>query len=245
MGIISGFVEGIIRYDNAGTPETLPFQDKITTATFNFQSEALKVETFSNQGIKGMSAACPFREMATWTLNSNDITWAFIQAATGHKDESTTLVQPVTETLILSTVDATPDSTIVLPVTPETSPAPVVSDENGVQYTATLATNTITLTGAGDLTGTKVTVNYWIDASTTTQREINLGNPVQRITNVGLYGQFFGCPDSYLIVSNNVILEANMNLEVGENPAELTITGSCLRDPSGSYARIIQNPQLV
>ena len=59
MGIITGFIEGLVKTNVAGQPYLLPFQDKIEGVTFTWESENITVETFSNQGIKGASEAYP------------------------------------------------------------------------------------------------------------------------------------------------------------------------------------------
>lgn len=243
MGIITGFIEGIVTYDNAGTPEMLPFQDKIEGAKFNYLSETLKVETFSAQGVKGASAACPFREECMWELMSKDIAWSFLQAVTATLDEAATVAYRTSDTVVLSTDDGN-DSTIELGIAPAAGFDVIVSDLNGDQYAADLSGSTVTLTGAGIIAGTKVTVSYGTTPGASA-REINLGAGTTKLTEVGLYGTFYACPDSLLIVSNRVSIEANLNMEVGESPAEAVLKGTALRDSTGSFARILNlNPTL-
>jgi len=244
MGIITGFIEGIAVYDSAGNPQLLPFQDKIEGAKFNYASETLKVETFSSGGIKGNSAACPFREECSWELMSKDISWAFLQAVTATLDQASTIAYRTSDTVVLSTNDGT-DSTIELGTAPAAGITVLVSDLNGTTYQADLSGSTVTLTGEGDLTGTKVTVSYGTTPGVSA-REIDLGGSANKLTEIGLYGTFFSCPNSLIIVSNRVSIEANLNMEVGEGPAEAILKGTALRDSTGSFARIInQTPSLL
>jgi len=231
--LLTGFIEGIITY-NDGVAKALPFQDKIEGATFKYMGESLEVETFSALGIKGRSQACPFREECSMELMSKDLAWSFLQAATNTIANDATQRQPVTFSAVLSTVNATPESTYTLPSTPAVGTAVYVTDLEGTQYD-------VTVTGTGvvfdaDYTDTKVTFHYEI-APTGTNNEIQLGAG-SKLGEIGLFGRFFGCPDSLLVRINRAIIDPNLEMGVESDPASASLVAKALRDPNGNFAVI-------
>lgn len=238
--LITGFIEGLIKYDDVGTIKVLPFQDKIEGFGINYVTEAQFVETFSANGIKGASAACPFREELTVSMNSSNLAWSFLQAAFQTIANDASEPYTMSESVVLSETDGT-DSTMSLSYTPSTDPTvdgPIAATAEGEQLPITVAGTTVTFTG--DLTGQKVTVTYSVDPSGT-NNEIQIGGG-QKILNVGIYGQFFGCPDSWLVAIPQAQLTANVNLEVGDNPASASLEARALRDAKGNFAYLQRKP---
>ena len=234
MGLLTGFIEGNVIYQDNGTPKLLPFADKTEEASFIYKGENLIVETFSQAGIKGASAACPYREEAMFELSTSNITFAYLQAATGQLASERTAAIPVTNSYVLSTVSGS-DSTLVLPETPVTGTAIVVANEEGLQYAVTASSATLTFDD--DYTGEKVTVSYF-KAAAAGQKEIALGK-AERTGEFSLYGRFFGCPDTYLIYAKRVIVQPNIDARVGSNPAKVGMTLQCLRDDDGAFAYVM------
>lgn len=238
MGMITGFLEGLVTYNN-GTPKILPFQDKIEEVQFQFTSETLFVETFSASGVKGSSEACPYREEAMFMLSSKSLAWSFLQAASGYLAQDSTLPIRKSYSAVLRTTTGTPVvSTLTLPEVPRVGGTIQVSDLEGEDYTVTVAGATVTF--ATNLTGRKVTVSYEV-LPEVGQQEIALGSG-ERLPEVGVYGTFFGCPDSYLIVANRGIIETNLDMSVGSDAATAAMTIRLLRDNEGNFARIIRKP---
>ena len=231
--LITGFIEGIITY-NDGVAKALPFQDKIEGATFKYMGESLEVETFSALGIKGRSQACPFREECSMELMSKDLAWSFLQAATNTLANDATQNKIETFSAVLSTVNATPESTYTLPSTPAVGTTIYVTDLEGTQYDVTV-TGTAVVFDA-DYTDTKVTFHYEV-APTGTNNEIQLGAG-SKLGEIGLFGRFFGCPDSLLVRINRAIIDPNLEMGVESDPATASLVAKALRDPNGNFAVI-------
>lgn len=238
MGIISGLAEGVIDgFDANGDPILLPFTDRIENATVNYSSTQLMVKTYSAQGIKGASAACPFEEELTLEFETGDITWAFMQAASTTLARAGTVNRRISETVVLTDVTADPFSEYTLQSAPAIGTTPLAANEEGVNYPISVAGNVVTF--EEDLTGAKVVISYEVAPSGGANDEIALGAGT-RLSEVGFYGRFFGCPDNYLIVVPRLALQAELSLGIGSDPATAKIAGTALRDDAGAYAYIIK-----
>lgn len=239
MGILTGFIEGVVTYSNDGTPELLPFQDKIEGATFRYQGESIDVETFSAEGIKGLSASCPFRQMAEFELMSKDLAWSFLQAATGYLAKTSTLPVFATESFVVpAPVTPATDSVVTLSNTPLLTEDIYASDINGLQYDISVSGDEVTFDG--DQSGNKVTIHYFYAPPVGTA-EIALGSS-QSIGEIGVYGRFFGCPESLLVVAKRGIIIPNLEMAVESDGAQASLTVKCMRDENGDFARIIRLP---
>lgn len=244
MGLITGFIEGIITYENNSTAEMLPFSDKIESATFNYSTENLMSETFSNQGIKGASTSCPFREECSMELSSSNLAWSFLQAASNTLARDATVtkrkaVSRVVQSSEISSGDATLE---INDWTPADSTQILVSDEEGKQYDYTYddAASPPTLTvmdPSGDIiAGQKLVISY-TEAVSGSNNEIALGSG-NKLGEIGLYGRFFGCPDTLLIMIPRAIIQSNLEFSVGEDSATAALTATALRDKNGNFAVI-------
>jgi hypothetical protein len=241
MGLITGFIEGIITY-NDGAAKALPFQDKIEGVTFNYSSESLFVETFGANGLKGTSEACPYRETCSFELRSKNLAWSFFQAATNTLARDAELTTNQTYSVVLSADDITASvATLDVTWTPAAGTDVIVSDVLGIQYPATFSAGSPNTLEIGDVTtpavaGTKVTINYK-EAASGTNNEIALGSG-SKIGEIGVYGRFFGCPDSYLIQSNRGIIDSNLSFDLETDAATAAMTITCLRDANENFAVI-------
>lgn len=237
--IVTGFIEGLIKV--IGTEViVLPFADKVGGATLTYTTENLMVETFSQQGIKGASGSCPFRESLSIEFTSENLAWAFMQAATNTLAEDSDLARSDSVSVVLTQTSGTPTvSTYVLTgVEASTSGEIYAADEDGIQYdvSATVAGGNTTFTFDANLTGQKVTIFYQLSASGTNNL-LKLGSG-QKIGEVGVYGTFFGCPESYRVTIPRGIIQANLEMAVGENPGSATLTVMALRNDLGDYGYI-------
>ncbi|CBA17801.1 virion structural protein [Acaryochloris phage A-HIS1] len=236
MTIYTGFINGSVTFDNAGTPTLLPFDDLIMSASVEFTGEVLFAETFAANGLKGKSRACPFRQAVTVTLESEDISWSFLQASLGTLSTTRTDPLPITETL--TAVDNAGMIQITLSQTPSTGTAQVYANLDGDQFTGTLAANVVTF-AAGVAAGDRITAGYFFDAPADTD-EIAFGQ-TDVISSFGLYGVFKGCPDDLIFVAENAVLSPNVSLSVDEDPAVAGMTLDCVRGSDGVYARLIRS----
>jgi hypothetical protein len=230
MGLITGFIEGTVSYMDNDTPKLLPFQDKVEEASFKYSGELLMSETFSAQGIKGASSACPFSEEASFELTTTNISWSFLQASVGQASSTRTAPIPVSFSGVVSE-----SNTITLPSAPVTGQPITAADILGIQYAATASGATVTLPAGA--AGKKVTIGYFASVPND-QRELALGKG-QRLGEFSVYGRFFGCPDTYLIYAKRVVVKPELDLGVGDNPASAGMTLQCLRDDEGAFAYII------
>lgn len=227
LGILKGFIQGTVWEGQGSERIMLPFQDTIIQAEFTYSGELVMTETFSDQGILGASAACLQKESCGFTLSSDDLSWSLLQAATlstaVERDEPVLVTQTFT---VNQTTGTSPDpivSTLTLshvPVVtaPEVAAAGLpavglsVANIDGVQIAATLTGSVVTLDD--DYTGDSVTVQY-LRAPLTGEEVIYLGQG-QRRQEVGIYGQFFGCPGSLLIVAPKCAVTPNLTLGVSD-----------------------------
>ena len=235
--IISGFIEGALTFDNAGELQMLPFADKVGTATFNYSSENLISETFSAQGIRGASAACPFREECSMSLSSDNLAWAFLQACFNTLAEDDDRAARDQQSVVLTDVDGTPNSTYTLTgIVVSATDQVIVADEDGVDYavTATVNGSDTDIVFDDDYTGTKVTISY-VTAASGTNNLIKIGSG-QKLGEIGLYGRFKGCPDNYLVAIPRAVIQSGVDLTTGDSAASAGLTATALRDNSGNFA---------
>jgi hypothetical protein len=240
MGIISGFIEGIIVYGGGATPKALPFQDKIEGAKFSYTSESLFVETFGPDGMKGASESCPYRHECMVEFRSKNLAWSFLQAATNTLARDATLPTRETYSVVLNAADITSDvATLEVDWTPMPDTDVVVADVNGVQYPASYASGTPNTLEIGDastpaVAGLKVTITYW-QAAAGTNNEIAIGTGT-KLGEIGIYGRFFGCPDSVALQVNRAQIDASLELDVESDAAAAALTARALRDDNGNFA---------
>ena len=244
MALIQGFIEGSIVWDR-GTNDyvMLPFQDRTEEANFNYTGELIFSETFGgSNGIKAASAACLSNTEAMFTLNTTNLSWSMLQASVGFRDQARSLPIPVTESFVLTDLDGGgTNSELTLNATPSTGEPIVVADLEGTQYTVAAVGSTLTF--SSDFTGTKVTVNYKRDPSTTPERSIEIGSG-ERVKESGVYGRFVGCGDTYLVIANRAVVVPQLDFGVdGSNPASAGLELKCLRDINGTLATIVQLPE--
>jgi hypothetical protein len=237
--IVTGFIEGLIK-TNGTEVIILPFADKIGGATLRYSSENLMVETFSQQGIKGASGSCPFRESMSVEFTSENLAWSFLQAATNTLAEDNDQLVSQSISVVLTATSGTPEvSTFVLEdVAVSTVGEIYAADEDGVQYEVAVAVTggDSTFTFDEDLSGQKVTIFYQL-AATGTNNLIKLGSG-RKLGEVGVYGKFFGCPESYQVSIPRGIIQSNLELSVGENPGSAALTLMALRNNQGDYGYI-------
>jgi len=235
MGLITGFIEGLIKYDAAGVSKALPFQDKIEGANFKYMSESLLVETFGQDGMKGASEACPYRHECSIEFNSKNLAWSFLQAATNTIARASTVPSQITYSQVLTADTITAGtSTLTVDWTPVAGTDIIVSDINGIQYDVTLDSGSLEIEGV--TAGLKVTITY-TEAPSGSNNEIALGSGA-KLGEIGVYGRFNGCPDTLLVQVNRAIIDANLEFAVGTDAASATLVAKALRDPAGNFATI-------
>lgn len=243
MGIISGYIEGIITYNDSGVAKALPFQDKIEGATFTYNTESLFVETFGSDGMKGASEACPYRHECTVELRSKNLAWSFLQAATGALARDAIEPTKVTYDYVVTADVITGDvATINVTWAPVVNTDIVVANIDGLNYgDITFNTGTPNTLAFGDagvpaVAGDKVTISYF-EAPSGTNNEIGLGTS-ERLPEVGIYGRWFGCPDTLAIQINRAIIDSQLELGVESEAASAALMARALRDTKGNFAII-------
>lgn len=246
-GLITGFIEGLVSYEQDGSLKALPFQDKIENATFTYTTENLMSETFSAKGMKGASQSCPYREECSMQLSSTNLAWSFLQAATNTLARDAEINSRHTYSHVVATSEVSAGTaTIEVDWTPATNTEILVADETGQYYTVTHddGTSPATLTvdhpdSNTDVTaGQKLTISY-VKTASGTNNEIALGSG-DKLGEVGLYGRFFGCPNTLLIMIPRAIIQSNLEFAVGDDAANASLTATALRDKNGNFALIQQ-----
>lgn len=238
MGLITGFIEGIIKLTDDGQLKMLPFQDKIEGASFKYVTENIISETFGPDGMKGASESCPYRHECSIEISSKNIAWSLMQAATNTLARDAQVAQQRTYSTVLQAADiALGDATLEVTWTPVVGSTVLVSDIEGTQYAATWTSGTPNTLVIEDVTaGLKVTVSYQ-EAATGTNNEIALGTGA-KLGEIGFYGRFSGCPDTYLVQINRAIIQANLDLSIESDAATASFMAMALRDPDGNFATI-------
>lgn len=238
MGLITGFIEGLITFDSEGSLRALPFQDKIEDATLSYTTENLFSETFGADGRKGMSEACPFRHELSVTLSSTNLAWSFLQAATNTLARDAEVPKRWAYSHVIKEAEITGgDATLEVDWTPVVGTDVLVSDIEGNQYDVTFSTGTPnTLVIEGVTAGQSVNISYVRPASGT-NNEIALGSG-EMLPEIGFYGRFFGCPDTLLVQVNRAIIQSELSMQVNTSPASAALTLMALRDAEGNFATI-------
>ena len=245
LGIIKGFVQGNVWALQNGSRVFLPFQDTVQSAEFMYSGELVETTTFSDQGVLGASRACLQSEECGFTMETSDISWNFLQAATLSTAETRTKPVLVTETFTASDVTADPFTEITVSNTIVTTQADLdeyslpasgvsVAGLDGTQYAATVSGSVVTLDQ--DVTGTRVTVQY-LRPALTTEEVIYLGAGARR-QEVGVYGKFFGCPGVLLIVAPRCAVTPGLSFGVSSGSvASASLNLKALRT-NGYFAEI-------
>lgn len=251
LGIIKGFAEGGVYINPAsGDRILLPFPD-VTEASLSYSGDLAVSETFNGAGILSASRACLAREELSMTLNTNSLTWSHLQVAATSTGQASTANRLKQDEIVLTEVDGSSgNSTFTTSQTPLSDPADlealglptigaIVSDEDGNQLTlSTFATGSGELDA--DFTGTRIYVQYGV-APSANDREILLGGSANRFTNTGVYGRFFGCPGTFLVVMDDAAIAPGVDASVnGTDPLSLGVTLQGIRGSKGYLAKIIQ-----
>lgn len=242
--LFTGILEGGITFSNNGTPNFLPFSNKLMKVNLKYEGTLVSAETFSSRGVSGASASCLTSEKMTIMLESEDITWAFLTAAAGTIPELNTA--PIHRE-ITAKIGAT-QTTITLPSAPVTGQPIYVADETGKQVATSNVGAVVTFTTPSQAQGKVVTVIYF-EAATLTSEVMKIGSG-RKISEMSLYGRFRGCGD---VLGNGAndnsgdliwIAErcANkpgfeLNAEAGQK-SKATLELDVLRDTSGDYVRL-------
>lgn len=232
--IITGIINGLITYNRDGSPRLLPFQDAIEEATFRYASESLMVETFGADGMKGASAACPYRHECSMEFMTKNLAFSFLQAAMATLARDAEVNEQVTYNYVLQASDITGDvASLDVTWTPVVGTDVTVGDKDGKPYPVTFTSgspNTLEF-GSADfpaVVGTKISVSYFT-APTGTNNEIAIGSGNQ-LSTVGVYGVFRGCPESYKITIPKGNLNASLEMSVGSDAASANTVITALRD---------------
>lgn len=236
MALLTGFINGLIRWDeNPSTTKIIPFQSAIENVTLTYSGNLLTSKTFNSRGIKVATAGCLSEVEATIEFSSTNITFGLLQAAAATLFENNT-----TDDDVYVSIDAVPPAagTITLPSTP-LSGTVVVADADGVIYPGTVSGTTWTATVPANVAGRRVTASY-ARAGVTTEKVIRVGSG-QPLPPVGVYGKFFSCEAGYTFMANRVIIVPNLNLTVGDNPAEIGFTGTILADETDTLFTLIKD----
>ena len=245
LGLFPGFIQGCVWEGSGDTRIFLPFQDTVINAEFTYTGELAMAETYSDQGVLGASQACLQKEECGFNMSTNDLSWSMLQAATLSSSAARTKPILVTESFTASNVTADPFTTVTLTHTPITTPEELteaglpssgvsVADIEGTQLPGTVAGSVVTL--AADVTGDRITVQY-LRAPLSGEEVIYLGSGARR-KQVGVYGTFFGCPGSLLIVAPKTAVVPNLSLGVSSgSTAEISLELKVLRD-NGYFAEI-------
>lgn len=236
MAIYTGILGGSARYDNDGNVELLAFPDSLMECSIEIVGETLFSETFSFAGEKGKSQACPYKRDVTITFNSEDITWSYLQFALGTLDNVRTAALPITEPLVA--VDNGGTIEITLSETPSAGAELLFTNSDGDQFTGTL-TGAVVAFATDVAAGDVVIARYTYDVPANTD-EIAVGS-ASSIAEYGVYGVLHGCPDDLIFVADRAVLTPNVNLGVGDSPANAEVSLECLRNSEGNYITLIRS----
>lgn len=244
IGLLKGFAQGTVWSGDGDSRILLPFQDSVIEAEFTYTGDLVMSETFSDQGILGASAACLQKEACGFNLNSDNLSWSLMQAATLSTAAERTEPVMIIETIQATEVD-TGSTTITVSQAPVTDADAIaaaglpsvgvsVANIDGDQIPATVSGSVITLDA--DYTGDAITVQY-LRAALTGEEVIYLGRGNRR-ENVGVYGRFFGCPGSVLVVAPQCAVNPNVSMGVSDgSTATLALELMCIRT-NGYFAEI-------
>jgi hypothetical protein len=233
MGLYTGFVQGGVTFDDAGTAKLLPFEDTIAEAELSITGDLLFAETFGFDGIVGKSAACFHKREVGLKFMSNDISWAFLQAALAQVATTRTAPININETHVVGA-----GGTVTLDHTPSVGQPIIVADIEGKHYANTAVAAVVTITSAPPV-GSRVTVSYSKAApGTATELAIGTGKIIKEMS---LYGRFYGCPDELLVIVPRVVVKPNVTLGVKSgSSASAALEAMALRDVAGNFAYILR-----
>lgn len=232
MGLYTGFVQGGVTFDDAGTAKLLPFEDTIAEAELSVTGDLLFAETFGFDGIVGKSAACFHKREVGLKFMSNDISWSFLQAALAQVATARTAPININETHVVSAT-----GTVTLDHTPVVGQPVIAADIEGKPYANTTTGSTVTLTSAPPA-GSRVTVSYSRAASSASELAIGTGKIIKEMS---LYGRFYGCPDELLVIVPRVVVKPNVTLGVKSgSSASAALEAMALRDVAGNFAYILR-----
>lgn len=236
MGLYTGFIEGVATYTKSGDVKLLPFEDKIAEAELMINGDLLFAETIGFDGIYGKSAACFHKREVSFKFMSQDISWSFLQLAMSQASTARTAPVPVGKTLQVGASGA-----VTLPSAPVSGQPIAVADIEGVDMVFTVTGSTVTITGPTvPAQGSRVTVSYF-EAAPTNAKEIAVGTG-EIIKEVSLYGRFYGCPDSLLVIANRVVVKPTVTLGVKSgSAASAGLEAMALRDTLGNFAYIVKS----
>lgn len=235
--LLTGFIEGFIRWDDPNDADTIrmiPFQSAIQSASLEYTGTFEEGKSFNSQGIRVTTSGCLTEVSAKFTFSTNTITFGLLQVA------AATLAEDAEDDLYYAESFVVPsDGQLELSFIPVTGTA-VCTTVDGDLITGSVTGNTFTITTPAPLVGTRVTVSYARAVNDDpVEREIRLGSgPLLPV--VGLYGRFRGCDGSYLVMANRVSIVPNLNLSVGDSPAEISFEGIVMADPSDTLVRLIK-----
>lgn len=241
--LLTGILEGGFTYSNAGTPIFSPFANRVAKVSLSYSGELVQANTFSSRGVSGPSASCLSTESATITIESEDITWAFLQGAAGTIAADNT---SPTHREVTTVVGAT-QTTFTLPSTPAVGQPIYAALQTGEQVAVTVTGGVATFTTPADAQGRQVTFLYY-EAATADSSVIAIGSG-SRISEVSLYGRFRGCGDLGNLTGGNTgdliwIAERcaikpslELNGEAGQK-SMVGMTLDVLRDSRGDYVRL-------
>ena len=199
--------------------------------------DLLFAETIGFDGIYGKSAACFHKREVGFKFMSQDISWSFLQLAMSQASTPRTAPVPVGKTLQVGAGGA-----VTLPSAPVSGQPIAVADIEGVDYAFTVSGSTVTITGPLPVPaeGSRVTVSYF-EAAPAGAKEIAIGTG-DIIKEVSLYGRFYGCPDSLLVIANRVVIKPTVTLGVKSgSAASAGLEAMALRDTLGNFAYIIKS----
>lgn len=243
--LLTGFIEGAIRWNVAdpASVRIIPFQSAIQSASLEYTGTFEEGKSFNSQGIRVTTSGCLTEVSAKFTFSTNTITFGLLQVA------AATLAEDSEDDLYYAESFVVPSNgQLQLSFAPIATTV-VVSDADGGMvssgdFTVNATTGLVTIdtaaaTGRPDLVGTRITVSYARGVATEAEKEIRLGSG-ELLPVVGLYGRFRGCDGTYLVIANRVSIVPNLNLSVGDSPAEISFEGIVLADPSDTLVRIIK-----
>ena len=237
MGLLTGYIGGLIRWveSNPTATKIIPFQSTIENVTLNYTGELQESKTFNNRGIKVTTAACLTSVDASIEFTTTNITFGFLQAA------AATLAEDNGGDIYVSTTAVVPvNGQIPLQFTPVANTA-VCATVDGTMVAGTVSGSTFTITTPAPLVGKRVTVSYLKAVGDPAERVIRVGSGAP-LPVVGVYGRFFSCEDSYTFMANRVIIVPNLNLSVGDSPAEIGFTGTILADETDTLFTLVKEP---
>lgn len=236
MTLYSGFIQGAVTYDDNGVATLLPFGNTIMEASVNLTSELQFTETFGINGLKGKSAACPFKQEVSISVSTEDISWATLQAVLGSRATTRTAPLPINEELIA--VDNGGTIEITLSQTPSAGTELTFASLDGENFTGVLTGSVVSFAADVDA-GDRVVAQYFYDVPSNADQHIEYGK-ADVISEYSIYGTFKGCPEDIILIADRAVLETNVEFGVGDSPASAGMTLSCLRNAEGTYATLIR-----